>query len=112
MSGETEAVDRILAGGGDADDVLRALVEELVGGQGHCWAGIFFLENGVLELGPHAGTEDESSRVSVPVDYQGMPVGSLVVDGDADEELLRLVAERISTLVLLGWDTGGETWEP
>lgn len=111
MSGEA-TVERILAAGGDADDILRALVDELAGEQSHCWAGVFFLENGLLELGPQAGTADESRRVSVPVDYQGMPVGALAVDGDADEERLRRIAASISTLVLLGWDTGGESWEP
>jgi hypothetical protein len=48
----------------------------------------------------------------VPVSYKGDTVGELQVDGDADRALLDAVAERISAYVLLGWDTGGEDWEP
>ena len=50
-----EAVDRILNRGGDADDVLRAVVAELEHRPGITWAGILFLENGLLALGPEAG---------------------------------------------------------
>ena len=37
-----EAIDRILKGGADADDVLRAVVSELAREPGIVWAGIFF----------------------------------------------------------------------
>jgi len=50
-----EAVDRILTRGGDADDILREVVAALHEHAGYGWAGIFFLEDGELALGPQAG---------------------------------------------------------
>lgn len=107
-----EAIDRILDRGGDADDVLRAVVAELAGADGISWAGVLFLENGELSLGPEAGVPDEERRLRVPVDYQGTRVGELAVDGSAGEDFLQRVAALVSAHVLLGWDTGGEAWEP
>lgn len=107
-----EAIDRILDRGGDADDVLRAVVAELARENGISWAGVLFLENGELSLGPEAGVPDERRRLRVPVDYQGTRVGELAVDGSAGEAFLRRVAGLVSAHVLLGWDTGGEAWEP
>jgi putative methionine-R-sulfoxide reductase with GAF domain len=107
-----EAVDRILNVGSDADDVLRAVVAELVKEPSIEWAGILFLEAGALTLGPEAGVADAAHRISVPVSYQGAVVGELAIDGSADAAFLERVALLISTHVLLGWDTGGEAWEP
>jgi putative methionine-R-sulfoxide reductase with GAF domain len=106
------AIDRILDRGGDADDVLRAVVAELARAPGVEWAGILFLEHGELVLGPEAGVPDEGRRLHVPVAYQGAPVGALAIDGAADAALLERTAAAISAQVLLGWDTGGEAWEP
>ena len=36
----------------------------------------------------------------------------LAVDGDVDPVRLETVAEEISGLCLVGWDTGGEEWNP
>jgi len=107
-----EAIDRILDRGGDADDVLRAVVCELERENGISWAGIFFLEDGELVLGPAAGVPDEPRRRRVVVAYQGTPVGELAIDGDADGAFLERIALRLSAHVLLGWDTGGEAWVP
>jgi putative methionine-R-sulfoxide reductase with GAF domain len=107
-----EAVDRILNLGSDADDVLRAVVAELVRQPAIVWAGVLFLEDGALVLGPEAGVADTTRRIGVPVSYQGAVVGELAIDGDAQTSFLELVAHLISTHVLLGWDTGGEAWEP
>jgi putative methionine-R-sulfoxide reductase with GAF domain len=106
-----EALDRILNRGGDADDVLRAVVRVLEEEPGIGWAGIAFLEEGDLMLGPHAGEPDEDRRVRTPVAFQGRPVGELWVDGEADEAFLERVALVISNHVLIGWDTRGEAWE-
>lgn len=113
MSGNTlQSLERILEDGGDADDVLRAVVDALAGEDEISWAGVFFLEQGSLVLGPQAGTPDESRRLSVPVTYRGERVGELAADGEADQGLLERVAALVAAHVLLGWDTGGETWEP
>jgi len=111
-SGALEAIDRILNRGGDADDVLRAVVSILVERGGYAWAGFSFLEEGALVPGPEAGEPDEARRSAVPVAYRGERVGELAVDGDADPELPERVATLVSAHVLLGWDTGGERWTP
>ena len=61
-AGPLEALDRVLNRGGDADDVLRAVVE-IVSGP-FAWAGILFREDGRLVLGPEAGEPDASRRTS------------------------------------------------
>ena len=108
----SEAIDRILDSGDDADDVLRAVVAELAQEPSIEWAGVLFLEEGSLVLGPEAGVAAPARRASVPVSYRGAVVGELAIDGDAEPAFLERVALLISTHVLLGWDTGGEAWEP
>ena len=113
-SGALEAIDRILNRGGDADDILRQVVAVLHDQAGYAWAGIFFLEDGELALGPHAGTQNETRRTSVPVTWQGIGVAELAIDDAPEED--RMFLERVAVLVsghcLVGWDTGGESWEP
>jgi len=113
-SGALEAIDRILNRGGDADDILRQVVAALHEEAGYAWAGIYFLEGGELALGPQAGTPDASRRTSFPVTWQGDRVAELVVDDAPEED--RMLLERVAVLVsghcLVGWDTGGESWEP
>jgi hypothetical protein len=107
-----EAVERVLEQGGEPDDVLRAVVAALVAEPGIAWAGIAFLEDGELLVGPQAGREDEVRRMRVPVEFQGAAIGELWVDGEAAPELLARIAARISGHVLIGWDTRGEAWDP
>lgn len=95
----------------DADDVLRETVAGLVA-DGCAWAGIFFLEGGELALGPSAGEPDESRRQTVPVRWKGDRIAELAVDGDVARERLEEVAAEIADVCLVGWDTGGESWEP
>jgi hypothetical protein len=110
--GPLEAVDRIVASGGEADDVLRAVVDLLAAQPGIAWAGIFFREDGELSLGPQAGRREEARRVRTPIVYDGAVVGELAVDGEADATLVAQVAIVVAPYTLLGWDTGGEVWEP
>ena len=107
-----EALDRILDRGGDVDDVLRAAVGVLLAEPTIVWAGIRFLEEGTLVLGPSSGEPNEARRLTAPIVYRGDPVGELVVDGEAEVALLDRFALLISAYVLLGWDTGGEAWVP
>ena len=96
----------------DADDQLRATVGELAGREGCTWAGLFFVESGELVLGPEAGTADAARRVSVPVVWRDTRVAELAVDGAIETAQLEAVAAEIAELCLVGWDTGGEGWEP
>jgi hypothetical protein len=110
--GVVDAVDRILNRGGDADDVLRAVVAILVERGAARWAGILFAEDEEFVLGPEAGEPDERRRLYVPIIYRGEQVGVLTADRAPDIELLERVATLVSAHVLLGWDTGGERWMP
>lgn len=113
QTGALEAIDRIVSAGGDADDVLRRVVAALHGQAGYPWAGIFFVEEDDLALGPEAGTPVGQSRTHVPVAWQGVRVAELAVDGapPADVAFLARVAALVAGHCLVGWDTGGEPWE-
>ena len=107
-----DAIEAVVATGGDVDDVLRATVRRLVEEPDVSWAGIRFVEGGALVLGPAAGVEDDEQARSTTITYRGAPVGELVVHGDTDPALLARVGELVDPCVLLGWDTGGEAWSP
>ena len=111
-TGAREALVRMLERSGDADDVLREVVELLVSEPGIAWAGIAFLEGDSLVLGPEAGEPAAGERTRIPIVYDGSGVGELWVDGHADEDFLLLVAARLSAYVLVGWDVQGRAWEP
>ncbi len=89
-----EALDRILNRGGDADDVLRLVVEELAREPEIDWVAVYFLESGELQLGPQAGSADEAKRTRTPISFRGDAVGELVVDGSAEDAFLERVATR------------------
>ena len=111
-AGPIEAIERLLAESEDADDVLRGAVAALVTDPEIVWAGIGFLEDGTLTLGPTTGDPDETRRTRVLIEFQGSTVGELWADGNSDRALLERVASLIAPQVLIGWDTGGEAWDP
>jgi len=112
MSEPLSELDAALEASADADDALRETVRILAAQPGVSWAGVAFVETTGLVLGPSAGVPDEQRRSLVTVCYKDETVGELQVDGEVDRTLLEAVAQRISAHVLLGWDTGGEGWEP
>src|SRR3954452_10353187 len=105
-------IEQIVGQGGDADDVLRDVVHALH--SRYPWAGISFVEEDELQLGPHAGTKREAPLTTIPVTWQGERIAELGI-GDAPEED-RIFLERVADLVaghcLVGGDTGGESWDP
>lgn len=116
MSGADDAlvaIEEIVRRGGDADDVLRQVVGALQDDAGYAWAGLFFSDDGVLTLGPEAGTADEAARLRVPVLWQGVEVAQLAVDGagPSDIDAIGRIAALVAGHCLVGWDTGGEPWE-
>jgi len=96
----------------DADDQLRATVAELAARDDCSWAGVFFVEGDELVLGPEAGTPEPARRAAVPVVWRDTRVAELAADGGVDTAQLESVAAEIAELCLVGWDTGGEEWEP
>ena len=95
----------------DADELLRQAVAELAAREDCTWAGIYFVEEDSLVLGPEAGSADASRRTTVPVVWRGTRVAELAADGTADRAELERVAVSIADLCLVGWDTRGELWQ-
>lgn len=112
MSRPEREIEAIVGRVGDADDILRDVVAALAAR--YRWAGIFLVEEGELVLGPAAGEPEEARRTSVAVTYQGDRVAELAVDDapEKDRAFLESVAALVAGHCLVGWDTGGESWEP
>jgi hypothetical protein len=95
----------------DADDLLRQAVDELAARDDCSWAGIYFVEQDSLVLGPDSGTPDPERRTKIPVLWRGTRVAELAADGDVSRSELEQVAADIADLCLVGWDTGGTSWQ-
>jgi hypothetical protein len=95
----------------DADDLLRRAVAELAARDDCAWAGIYFVEDENLVLGPEAGIPRPERRTAVPVLWRDTRVAELAADGEVDPSELERVATGIADLCLVGWDTGGEVWQ-
>jgi len=59
------------------------------------------------------------SEIVVPIHYEGLVVAEIDIDSDqpaafgpADRAFLEQVAGLLGPSCLVGWDTGGEVWEP
>jgi hypothetical protein len=106
-----EALGRLVDGGGDADDVLRDALAIL--GRLHASASIQFVEDGELVPGPSVGEAGAEPGRTAEILFQGMKVGELTVaGGEEDTAFVERCASLISPYCLVGWDTGGEAWEP
>jgi L-methionine (R)-S-oxide reductase len=67
QSGALEAIDRIVNRGGEADEVLRAVVDVLHDQfDDYSWVGIYIVEGNDLVLGPWKGPE-ATEHVRIPV---------------------------------------------
>jgi hypothetical protein len=109
--GALEAVDRILSGGSDADDVLRAVLQVLF--QLYEYVGINFAEGDEMALGPSLGTKEEGTSI-FPISFDGSQVAELEIayPHADDQAFLERVAVLVSPYALVGWDTAGEEWTP
>jgi len=117
--GAIEGIERIVAHEPEADEILRGAVVVL-----HEWirgvrsVAVAFVEDGALAPGPIAGPPMPSApAIAVPVLYERRPVAELWIDAegapdDGDRAFLGRVADLLSPYCLVGWDTGGEAWEP
>jgi hypothetical protein len=95
----------------DVDELLRQAVAELAARQACSWAGIYFVEDDSLVLGPEAGTPEPERRTTVPVLWRDTRVAELAADGNLGSGEVATVAAEIADLCLVGWDTGGEVWQ-
>ena len=81
-AGALEAVDRIVNRGGDADDVLRAVVKVLHDRFEHySWVGVYRVDGDDLVLGPWEGPE-ATEHVRIPVG-QGI-CGAAAASGETE----------------------------
>jgi hypothetical protein len=94
-SGALEAVERILNRGGDADDVLRQVVEALHE-RTASWVAIAFAQEGRLELGPSAGGAAPDDVRRHAVHWNGAQIAELWTSADADPALCARVAVIVS----------------
>ena len=110
-NGALEAIDRILNRGGDADEVLRAVLQVLF--QLYGYVGMSFVEDGKLTPGPTLG-ERQGGTSTFPIAFNGAQVAELEVASDEadDRDFLERVALVVSPYALVGWDTAGEEWTP
>jgi L-methionine (R)-S-oxide reductase len=104
--GALEAVERILNRGGDADDVLRRVVEVLHDRCAHySWVGIYLVEGGDLVLGPWKGPEaTEHVRIPIGQGICGAAAATgrteVVDDVNADPRYLACFASTRSEIVV------------
>jgi L-methionine (R)-S-oxide reductase len=104
--GAIEAVERILNRGGDADDVLRQVVEVLHDRCGHySWVGIYLVEGDDLVLGPWKGPQaTEHVRIPIGQGICGAAAATgrteVVDDVNADPRYLACFASTRSEIVV------------
>ena len=107
-----EQIERVVAGGGEADDVVREVVRILHEQLGR-FVRLSFVEANRIVPGPAAG--EPADTTAFPVRFGDAEVAELEVAGElsaGDRDLLERVATLIAEHALVAWDTGGEAWEP
>ena len=104
--GGLEAVDRLVNRGGEADDLLRSVVEVLHDRFAHySWVGLYFVEGGELVLGPWKGPEaTEHVRIPIGEGICGAAAATgrteVVDDVNADPRYLACFASTRSEIVV------------
>jgi hypothetical protein len=114
-----ETIGRAIGHEPEADEILRqtvvVLYEWIAGVQS---VAIAFVEEGRLVPGPVAGEPiEQPTALAVPVQYEGRVVAELWTSAteqpdEGDRAFAVQVAGLLSPYCLVGWDTGGEAWEP
>ncbi len=107
------AIAELIQSGQEADPILRGTIA-LLAAASSAGVGLRFIEAGVFSDGPWAGPSGPAVT-AIPVHYNGELVAELVTTIHL-ETSARDVWEHVGVLIadycLVGWDTGGEDWEP
>lgn len=107
------AVQAIVDGAEEADQILLGTIAHLSERYG-TGVGLRFVEEGAFTDGPWAGA-GVPVAAQVPISYDDELVGEFVVGAELDEDAratFEAVAGIIGDYCLVGWDIGGEDWEP
>jgi hypothetical protein len=109
-------VQAIVDSGEEADEILRASLAVVHEAGGAPWSAIAFVEERRMTVGPVLGAAPAGTpALAVPIAYGGETVASLWFASEPPGALatdLARVAALLAPYCLVGWDTGGETWEP
>jgi hypothetical protein len=113
-----DQVQAIVDGGEEADEILRASLAAMHEAGGAPWSAIAFVEEREMAVGPLLGKAPEGMpepALVVPIVYRGETVAGLWFGAETPRELdadLSRVAALLAPYCLVGWDTGGEHWDP
>ena len=113
-----DQVQAIIDSGEEADQILRASLAAVHEEAGAPWSAIAFVEEHEMAVGPLLGRAPEGTpapALAVPIVYRGDTVAGLWF-GSATRRALDADLSRVAALLapycLVGWDTGGEQWDP
>lgn len=106
-------IEDILERSEEADQILLGTIAAL-SAHYETGVGIRFIEEGSFSDGPWTGVAG-TVATEVEVRYDGELVAMLVTPATLETSALQTwerVAHMISSFCLVGWDIGGEDWEP
>ncbi len=107
------AIQAIVDGAEEADQILLGTIAHL-SERYAAGVGLRFVEEGAFTDGPWAGAATPVVA-QVAISYDDELVGEFVVGTELDEDARATfegVAAIIADYCLVGWDIGGEDWEP
>ena len=112
-SGAIEAIERIVNRESEADEILRQSVATIAK-RFDTFCGIRFVEDGGMLDGPSGGAYAEPQAV-VPITYDDSSIAEIALGTpleEDDRDTFDRIAKLLSPFCLVGWDTGGEAWNP
>ncbi len=111
--GAIDAIERIVNRESEADEILRQSVATIAK-RFDTFCGIRFVEDGGMIDGPSSGDYAEPQAV-VPITYDDSSIAEVALGmalEEDDRDAFDRIAKLLSPFCLVGWDTGGEAWNP
>ena len=112
-SGAVDAVEWIINRESEADEILRQSVVTIAR-RFETFCGIRFVEDGGMIDGPSGGDYAQPQAV-VPITYDDSSIAEIVLGRplqEVERDAFDRIAKLLSPFCLVGWDTGGEAWNP